>query len=289
MKVLVYGSKGWIGGMFMDFLKNIQDIVAIEGVSRVDCTEELEIEIKTLKPTHVISFIGRTYGYINDKLINSIDYLEYPNKLVENVRDNLFSPLVLAELSKIYNYHYSYLGTGCIFNGEGFTEESIPNYFGSSYSVVKGFTDRLLHFHDVLNLRIRMPISYIPNKRDFITKITNYSYICSIPNSMTVLEDFFPIFLDLMIKKKIGTYNCTNPGVISHNEILTEYKNLVDNSFTWNNMTIEEQSKKLLSDRSNNHLDTTLIETEYPELPTIKESVHNVLISFQKLGQSRNY
>ena len=45
-------------------------------------------------------------------------------------------------------------------------------------------------FKNVLNLRIRMPITGEPNARNFITKITNYEKICSIKNSMTVLPEF---------------------------------------------------------------------------------------------------
>ena len=73
-------------------------------------------ELDTIKPTHVISFIGRTHGTIGDKEYTTIDYLEQPGKLVENIRDNLFSPISLALACKEQNIHYTYLGTGCIFS-----------------------------------------------------------------------------------------------------------------------------------------------------------------------------
>ena len=140
-------------------------------------------------------------------------------------------------MCKKLNIHLTYLGTGCIFKydtehpfGEeknGFTENSLPNFFGSSYSTVKGFTDQLMKFFDdtvVLNVRIRMPISDKYNTRNFITKITTYDKICSIPNSMTVLPELLPKVLDMMKKCIIGTINLTNPGLISHDEILDMYK-----------------------------------------------------------------
>ena len=49
-----------------------------------------------------------------------------------------------------------------------------------------------------------------------------------------------------------GTINLTNPGVISHNEILLLYKEYIDDTFTWQNFTIEQQDKILLAKRSNN-------------------------------------
>ncbi len=282
VKLLIFGSKGWIGNQFLDYLKELNnpEINYIETNVRAD-NELLVNDILMLhSPTHIISFIGRTYG----EGFNTIDYLEQEGKLKENVRDNLYAPLVLANLANKYKIHYTYLGTGCIFSQENpecklYNENDIPDFFGSSYSTVKGFTDRLMRFYsNVLNLRIRMPIVDFHHSRNFITKITEYDKICSIPNSMTVLTDFYPIILDMIINKQTGTINLVNPGLISHNEILEMYKEIMDPSFKWNNFTIEEQNKILKSKRSNNYLDTTRLENLYPSILPIKESVHNCLV-----------
>lgn len=291
MKVLIYGSKGWIGSQFLEILKN-NNIEIYEGKSRVDNVQELEDEINYIEPTHIISFIGRTHGKVGEKEFRTIDYLEEKGKILDNVRDNLFSPLVLAIICKEKNIHNTYIGTGCIFKFDdthpfgkeenGFNEDSLPNFFGSSYSVVKGFTDRLLNFYDTtLNLRIRMPITSNVNKRNFITKIVNYENICSIPNSMTVLPELLPCVLDMMKNKTTGTLNLTNPGLITHNEILEMYKEIVDKDFTWKNFSLEEQSKIIACDRSNNYLDTNRLEKLYPNIKNIKESVREVLMKMK--------
>ena len=280
--ILFYGSKGWIGGLFIDYIKKKHpDVQIIEGKSRLDNKTDILIEISINKPTHVISFTGRTHGTIDNKVVNTIDYLEYPGKLVENIRDNLYGPMELATICKKRKIHYTYLGTGCIFNSnfkqnQMFTEDSLPNYFGSGYSVVKGYTDRLMQNFPCLNLRIRMPISKTSNSRNFINKIISYDKICSITNSMTVLDDFFPIFIDLILEKRIGTWNCTNPGTITHNQILKNYRDIVDPAFKWKNFTIQEQSNILKSDRSNNELDTSKIENYY-DIKPIKESIVDLL------------
>uniref|UniRef100_A0A6C0DE67 NAD(P)-binding domain-containing protein n=1 Tax=viral metagenome TaxID=1070528 RepID=A0A6C0DE67_9ZZZZ len=292
MNILVYGSKGWIGQQFIDILttKNIHFSC---GKCRIDNEEDLKKEIEEIQPTHVVSFIGRTHGRIGDKIYTTIDYLEEEGKLVENMRDNLYSPLLLADICKKNKIHYTYLGTGCIFKFDedhpfgkeesGFDEKSLPNFFGSSYSIVKGYTDRLMHLYNdsVLNLRIRMPITGEKNGRNFITKITTYQKVCSVPNSMTVLPELLPIVLDMMRNKTTGTMNLTNPGLISHNEILEMYKEIVDPHFTWNNFSQEEQRKILAADRSNNFLDTTRLQTMYPFILNIKESVRNCLIHYK--------
>jgi len=300
MNILVYGSKGWIGSQFIDILNN-NSINYTAGTVRVDNTEELIREISEVNPTHIISFIGRTHGKIDNKYYSTIDYLEQKGKLSENLRDNLYSPLSLALICKEKNIHLTYLGTGCIFKFDdehpfgkevnGFVETSLPNFFGSSYSSVKGFTDRLMHFFKdgVLNLRIRMPITGALNKRSFITKITTYEYICSIPNSMTVLPELLPYVLDMMKKQTVGTLNLTNPGLISHNEILEMFTEIVDKDFKWKNFTVEEQSKILASDRSNNYLDTSRLEELYPGIKNIKESIKDCLISYKKTYIKKSY
>ena len=65
------------------------------------------------------------------------------------------------------------------------------------------------------------------------------------PNSMTVLDDLLPIIIQYAVNKKIGTINLTNPGVITHNEILEMYKEIVDANFSWLNFSIEEQNQIL--------------------------------------------
>lgn len=292
MLVLIYGSNGWIGNQFIEVM-NANNIKFICGKSRLDNEKDVRNEIKDNEPTHVVSFTGRTHGQIGDKIYTTIDYLEQEGKLVENMRDNLYAPLLLSDICKQMKIHFTYLGTGCIFKFDkdhpfgkeenGFDEESLPNFFGSSYSVVKGFTDRLMHLYkdDVLNLRIRMPITGKLNKRNFITKITTYEKVCSVPNSMTVLPELLPYVLEMMKNKVTGTVNLTNPGLISHNDILEMYKEIVNPTFTYENFTIEQQRAILAADRSNNFLETTKLESLFPNVSNIKDSVRKCLIEYK--------
>jgi len=293
MKVLIYGSNGWIGNQFIKLL-NEYNIDYICGNSRCDNEKTLCNEIDLIKPSHIISFIGRTHGIINNVKYTTIDYLEHSGKLVENINDNLYSPILLAHICRDKNIHYTYLGTGCIFTYDdlhsfeneqyGFTEKDKPNFFGSSYSIVKGYTDRLMHMFNknVLNLRIRMPITGEENSRNFITKIINYKKICSIKNSMTVLPELLPLVINMMQNNTVGTINLTNPGLISHNEILDMYKEIVDPDFVYENFSIEDQRKILACDRSNNYLDTSRLESLYPNVKNIKDAVRECLYSYKE-------
>jgi nucleoside-diphosphate-sugar epimerase len=281
MKVLVYGAKGWVASYMIPVLEEKGHEV-IAASCRADDEEGVRNEIASVKPSHVLSLIGRTHG----EGFSTIDYLEQQGKLVENVRDNLFSPVLLAHECKRAGVHFSYLGTGCIFSapeesGKLYNEDSKPDFFGSSYSVVKGFTDRLMHLHGqdgVLNARIRMPITADMSPRNFVAKIASYAKVCSIPNSMSVLPVLLPYMVSLMESGHSGTVNLTNPGVISHNEILEMYRDIVDPQFQWENFSEEEQNLILLSKRSNNHLDTSLLQSLFPDVPDIKSAVRDCLV-----------
>jgi len=284
MKFLVYGHRGWIGQQVVSVLIAARDDV-VYGEARLDDEKRLEEEIIKHQPERVISLTGRTHG----PEINNVDYLEQPGKLNENIRDNLYGPLVLAVVCKKHNVHFTYLGTGCLFHEDGnsdnnFDEDGKPNFFGSGYSTVKGYTDRIMHlFEDnVLNVRIRMCLTDEHHYRNFITKLTTYEYICSIPNSMTVLSELLPIMIDMSRKNLTGTINLTNPGAITHNEILEMYKEIVDPSFTWKNFTLEDQNKVLKSARSSNVLKTEKLESLYPNVTPIKEAVRKCIVNMAK-------
>lgn len=286
--VILYGGNGWIGSQLSLLLSN-DSRVSILYVSdiRVEEVEKVCDEMDRIQPTHVICCIGRTHGVYEGKIIPTIDYLEKPGKLNDNVRDNLSAPITLANLCQKRNIHMTYLGTGCIFEYDdihdhtvGFKESDVPNFFGSSYSIVKGHTDQLMRLFPVLNVRIRMPITSESNPRDFITKIVGYERICSVANSMTVLDELLPLMVDMAITKRIGTINLVNPGTITHEEVLSLYREYVDPTKTWKTMTYEEQNQLLASKRSNNMLDTSLLESWY-QVTDIHTAVKNAL---QKRG-----
>ena len=262
MKVLVFGAKGWIG---QQFISNTEHVI-IEAITRPENYQESFDEIKQVNPDCVISFLGRTYGTNQDGiLIPSIDYLELPGKLYENMRDNLYAPYNLANICEKQNIHFIYLGTGCIYtytnDKKFFTEDDKPNFFGSGYSTVKGYTDQILrNFNNTLQLRIRMPVSKLISGRNLIDKLIGYPNICSIPNSMTVLDDMWVIIDKMINVKEKGVYNLTNPGTAEHNWILKEYTKQFNLDHKWNIITYDEQMKYIKSERSNNEMDTTRLE-----------------------------
>ena len=280
--IYIVGHKGWIGQMYINLFKT-QGIQYTHSHFRGE-DEEIKIDILNKKTTHILCCMGRTHGVFNGVEYNTIDYLENKETIHENINDNLYVPLNLALFAKEKLIHFTYIGTGCIFKNTSyineFTESDNPNFFESNYSIVKGFTDMLMRNTDALVLRIRMPITNTNNPHNFITKILKYNKICSMPNSMSVLDELLPISIKMMLNYETGCFNFTNPGYIDHNSILVLYRNYIDPLFEWTNFTVEEQSKILKSGRSNNVLNTTKLTNKYQVL-SIEYALEKVFKSWK--------
>ncbi|KAG7674300.1 hypothetical protein Ndes2437B_g01115 [Nannochloris sp. 'desiccata'] len=270
---LVYGRTGWIGGLIGKLL-TAQGAKWEYGTARLEDRAAIEADIERVKPTHVFNAAGVT-GRPN------VDWCE--GHKIETIRANVIGCLNLADTCYQHNIHMTYYGTGCIFHyddahpigGAGFTEVDNANFRGSFYSHTKASVEELLRqYPNVLILRVRMPIvADLVYPRNFIAKIIKYDKVIDIPNSMTVLPELLPFSLEMAHRGLTGVMNFTNPGAISHNEILQLYKDYVDPEFTWSNFSVEEQAAVIVAPRSNNLLETNRIKGEFPEVLDIKSSL----------------
>lgn len=83
-----------------------------------------------------------------------------------------------------------------------------------------------------------------------------------------------------------GVYNFTNPGVISHNEVLDLYTKYIDPTYTYKNFTVEEQAKVIKAPRSNNELDTTKLLRDMPEGIVINDIKTAYELCFQRMKKN---
>jgi dTDP-4-dehydrorhamnose reductase len=163
-----------------------------------------------------------------------------------------------------------------------FTELDRPNFTGSFYSATKAPIESILkHYPSTLILRLRMPVSADLSPRSFVTKILAYAHIVNVPNSHSILPELLPVLVALAEHREEGVFNFTNPGYITHNEVLQLYKQVVDPSTTWKNFTVEQQAEVIVAERSNCALDTAKLEGKVKqyqgegvevELPEVREA-----------------
>ena len=270
---LVYGRTGWIGGKLGKLLTE-QGHRWMYGAGRLEDRASILDDVKRSKCTHVLCAAGVT-GRPN------VDWCE--DHKTETIRANVIGVLNLCDVALENDVHVTNFATGCIYKYDGehviggkpFTETDDPNFGGSFYSETKSYMEMMLrHYPNVMQLRVRMPIDGdLQNPRNFITKIANYAKVVNIPNSMTVLEEFVPMAVEGALRKLTGAYNWTNPGAISHNEVLELYRDYLHPEFTWENFTEEEQAEVIKAPRSNNTMCGKKIRDAFPQVLDIKQSI----------------
>ncbi len=266
--ILIFGE-GYIAGKFKQVLPQAittkEDIADYAKVSNV---------LAHHKPEVVINCAGKT-GRPN------IDWCEDHRE--ETWMSNTLGPQVLAQACLEQKVFLAHIGTGCVYNGdnngEGYSEDDFPNYFGSYYSRTKIASEQSLALLPVLQMRIRMPVDSIPSPRNLITKITGYKRVVSVPNSITVMEDFVPAALKLIEHRATGIYNVVNKGAITNQEILEMYREIVDLQLAYELFSVEE-SRELMAKRSNCVLSTKKLELLGIGLPEIHEAVRRTLMKY---------
>lgn len=285
-KILVFGGEtGWFGQKVVKII-NEKGHVAICAKSRLENRQDIINEIDQIKPDFIINAAGIT-GNPN------VDWCE--NHKQETLRVNILGTLNLIDIAFLKNLHVTNLTTGCIYeydkkhpmnSGIGFTENDEPNFDVAFYHKTKVMMEKLvINYPNVLNLRIKMPISSDLNPKSFITKILNHKKIINIPNSMAILDDLLPVAVEMTLKEYKGTYNFVNPGYMSHNEVLDLYKKYVDPDFNYTNFTEDELKEIFKNRRSNAVLDSDKLLKEF-NIPNIKDSIIKVLCKIKEVKNS---
>ncbi|CAD5205909.1 unnamed protein product [Bursaphelenchus okinawaensis] len=276
VRILVYGANGWIGQQFVESLKKNNTLQYFVGKTRPGdcCDDDVRKEVTDIAPSHIISLIGRTHG----KDCGNIDYLEGgPDKLKENVRDNLYGPFMLANIANRFGIHFTYLGTGCLFkyakDAPYYTESDLPNFVGNKYGVVKGYTDRFIgEFPNSLNARIRLPFNDENSPRNLLKKITSFNKLLDVENSITYLPDLLPALINLMLSRTVGTVNLVSPGVITFVKMADIYSQVSGNKLDYEALNVEDDNDGTAK-RAHCKLSTDRLERLQPQVLHVEDAV----------------
>ncbi|KAI9833829.1 MAG: hypothetical protein M1826_006352 [Phylliscum demangeonii] len=272
-RFLIWGGNGWVASHLKQLLEKQGKSVETTTI-RMENREAVLAELRRVKPSHVLNCAGST-GRPN------VDWCEDHKE--DTIRNNVIGTLNLTDCCFLEGIHITVFATGCIYaydaehpiGGKGYVETDPGNFEGSFYSATKAKVEVMMkNYSNCLILRLRMPVSDDLHSRNFVTKITKYERVVDIPNSNSILHDLLPVSILLAEHRETGIYNFTNPGAISHNEVLALFKKLVRPSFEWKNFSVEEQSKILKAGRSNCKLDTTKLEKKLSDYGVKLPEVH---------------
>src|SRR3989344_5525610 len=270
VKVLIFGSKGYLGQLFASQYPDAR-------LSDADIADSLAVTtvLDQEKPDVVINAAGKT-GRPN------VDWCEDHKE--ETLRSNVTGPLVLLQECGKRGIYWVHLGSGCIYTGDndgkGFTEMDPPNFGGSFYSRTKAWSDQILRdFPHVLVLRIRMPFDGSTHSRSLISKISKYAKVLDEKNSLTYLPDFMKAADTLIKKKKTGIYNVVNPGAMSPWDIMNLYKEIVDPTKQCTRIDADQLQTMVKAGRSNCILSGKKLEAEGVHMRPVEEAVREALES----------
>ena len=265
-RILIFGN-GWLANRLSRALTDTQ-------IAKADIRDRQAIRqvLQEVQPSVVINATGKT-GRPN------VDWCE--DHAAETLSSNVAGPLILAQECLARNVFMAHLGSGCVYEGNngghGFSETDQPNFDGSLYSRSKRASESALKDLPVLQLRIRMPFDGTPHPRNLITKLVGYRKVISTPNSLTCIDDFLLAAEKLIAARRTGLWNVTNPGSITHDRILSLYRDLVDPAFTYELMSLDTLASKVRAARSNCVLSTKKLECEGIRLPPVEEAMRRAL------------
>jgi dTDP-4-dehydrorhamnose reductase len=280
MKLYLLGHRGYVGGWIEQYFSaRGYELETIE----VDVTdlELVRVALEDVKDSVVINATGKT-GKPN------VDWCE--DHRLETTAVNVTGAINVCQVASEQGNYVVQIGSGCIFSGDGetaFTEEDEPNFFGSFYSQTKAVAESALkEIPNVCILRIRMPLQGSESPKNLLNKLLKYDKILSVPNSVTVMEDFMPFIVRVIEKRPVGPLNAVNPGAYEHRDLLEMYREIVDPSRSFEYIGLEEFAGMTKAERSNCVLSTKKTEEMGIEMPEVSESLPKMLQSYKEKVQS---
>lgn len=271
-RCLIFGQ-GYFGKKFHEHFRDS----ILSGV-RIKTKEDVLQEIKRFNPDVVINCAGKT-GNPN------IDWCE--DHKMESIESNILVPHYVALACQELKKKMVHIGSGCVYNGyeKVFDEEDPPNYFGSFYSITKIISEKILNeFDNVLQVRMRLPISSDDSSRNLINKLLKYNKIINVQNSISAVDDAIKATEGLLKKGETGIFNVVNPGPITHKEILDIFQKVTGKKHDYEIVSLEELDKITKAGRSNCILSIEKLKKVGIHMPDTKKSVEKCFLEYGRAG-----
>jgi dTDP-4-dehydrorhamnose reductase len=235
--------------------------------------------------------------YQPDVILNAAGVRGKPNvdwcemHQLETVQGNVELPLFLAEAAAEKSLYLLHLGSGCIFYGpspdpRGWKEDDYANPV-AVYSKCKYAAELALATLPNIGIaRIRLPIDSIPAPENLIDKLVSFSKVIDVENSVTIIEDMLSVLHQLLEKRSSGIFHVTNPGTITHREIIRLYEQYVDPAHHNDWITAEDLVAQGLAKktRSNNFLQSFNLEKQGISMRPGHEALKDTM---QKYAQNK--
>ncbi len=287
MKVLLFGSKGYIGSEFTNQLSHIHDVELSTASSRkADGSYYTYKELESL-----INSFGKLDVVINcSAFIGTNSVVDCEKAKDITILANVIFPTILGQICKERDIILGHLSSGCVFNGYiigGYKEDdSVGLSFRdkcSFYTGTKVMAEESLSNVDKKYIwRIRLPFDCFSNPRNYLTKLMKFDRLIVSENSLSNrIETVTACIHCLYDKVPFGTYHMTNPGGIRTDEIAVMIRKYIDPNKDFQYFESTETLDKLTNiPRSNTVLNTDKLTNVGIHMSPIQASVEWALRSW---------
>lgn len=277
MKILIFG-KGYIGTRCHGAWEG-----SVLSEAMVNSKEDALAEIERHSPDAVFNAAG-VKGRPN------VDWCD--THQMEAIRGNTILPLILADACRETGVYLLHIGSGCVFYGESEREDGSWSEYDHAnpeptYTRAKYAADLTLSTLPNIGVgRIRLPIDHVPSSGNLIDKVASFPKVIDVKNSVTVIDDMVKAFYEIMEKKGEGIFHVTNPGVMTHRQLMAMYEEYVDPSHS-NEWITNAELKELglvSKGRSNNVLSSSRLEEIGVHMRHVDEALRDTM---QKYAMAR--
>jgi 3,5-epimerase/4-reductase len=266
---MILGSSGFLGQEVVNIMIEAKCNFYCSFV-RLENYEQIKEELDRIRPKYVICAAGIS-GRPNT------DWCE--TNRAETIMTNVVGQLNIVDACRLMNIHCTLFGTGMLYKHKNekqrFTELDPSNAEESFYVRQRVLLEKMLEsFDNVLNLRIVFPASSSLHERSIIGKLLNYKKIISIETSFTIIDDLFPLLIEMCRMGLRGTYNFSNPGTTTNGVIMQMYKKIVQPNY------FLQESEEIFSTNIKPHaeLDVTKLLQIFPHIPHVLVGLEKMLL-----------
>jgi dTDP-4-dehydrorhamnose reductase len=286
--IVLLGGSGYVGSAFRSLFER-------RGVEFISLKRE---ELDYYQREKLISFLRDAKASF---LVNAAGYTGKPNVdacelfKADSLLGNAVLPGMIRESCEQVGIPWGHVSSGCIYtghraDGSGFTETDPPNFCFrtnncSFYSGTKALGEECLQgAEQVYVWRLRIPFNEIDSPRNYLSKLINYSRLLEAANSISQLDEFVSACWETWKRRvPFGTYNITNPGVVTTREVaaLIEQELLPGRQFDFFADEHQFMQQAAKTPRSNCILDCSKLFATGIELTPVHDAIRNALRTWQ--------
>lgn len=207
MNILVVGQ-GWVGTKMVNELLSRRHVVTA-------CSHNRVVDYLN---HHKFDWVVNCAGVTGTPNVDACE-----NDKIGTIQGNALYPIDLVRTCESFRTRFAHFSSGCIYEGTIPSVHSLPNFFGSIYSLSKGISDLYLREKAAV-FRIRMPFTGVDEPKNYLTKVLKYAkngkLIDAGQNSLTDLDEAVRVACDLIQNNAAyGPYNLVNSGSVDMHEL----------------------------------------------------------------------